>query len=120
MPNSDPTEAEMYGRGLSFGSRWDFETRAGSIALVEGEDVLGRDLAFGTTLELGELLHERLTPDLAEEIKIAVKRVARRDGRIQRVVEPVEVRRTDDAGTAEVQLTVVAKTGERGEFVLPL
>lgn len=120
MPDSDLTEAEMYGRGLSFGSRWDFETRAGSIALAEGEEVLGRDLAFGTTIELGELLHERLTPDLAEEIKIAVKRVARRDGRIQRVVEPVEVRRTDDAGTAEVHLTVIAKTGERGEFVLPL
>lgn len=119
MPELTPAEA--LGRGIAFGNLWDFEVRAGSIGDVDGYDLLGRDLAFGTIQELDPIRGDRITPDLAEEVKIALRRVANRDGRVRRVVDPIEVRESDQRNaTVEAEFTVVASTGERGEFVLPL
>jgi len=119
---SELTPAEALGRGVAFGNLWDFEVRAGSIGDVDGYDVLGRDLAFGTIRELDSIRGERVDADLAEDVAIAVRRVANRDGRVRRIVEPIDVRAADDRddATVEVDLTVVAATGERGEYVLPL
>jgi len=118
---SELTPAEALGRGISFGRLWDFEVDAGaSIGEVDGYDVLGRDLAFGTIQELDEERGRRLTPDLAEDVKIAVRRVANRDGRVSRIVPPIEVREGHETSWVEVDLTLVANTGDRGEFVLPL
>lgn len=117
---SELTPAEALGRGLDFASLWDFDVSAGSIGTIDGYDLLGRDLAFGTIQELEEHRGDRLTANLAEEVKIALRRVARRDGRVSRVVPPIEVSESDDAETAEVAVTLVANTGERGEYVLQL
>ncbi|MDY6779319.1 MAG: hypothetical protein SV760_01980 [Halobacteria archaeon] len=117
---TNQTDAEAYGVGLQFENRWDFDVEGGSIALTEGEFVLARDLAWATTIELGEKLNERLTRDLAEEIKIALRRVARRDDRVDRVVPPIVVSKTDDPGTAEVELDVVAAHGVDSEFILTI
>jgi hypothetical protein len=115
---SELTPSDALGSGVAVENLWDFEVQAGSIGVVDGLDALGRDLAFGTIHELDELRGERLTPDLAAEIEIVVRRVANRDDRVSRVVPPIEVTETDDGATAEVALTVVATTGERGEYVL--
>ncbi|MDY6780072.1 MAG: hypothetical protein SV760_05940, partial [Halobacteria archaeon] len=117
---TNQTDAEAYGVGLKFEDRWDFDVEAGSIALTRGEWVLARDLAWATTIELGEKLNQRLTTDLAEEIKIALRRVARRDDRVDRVVSPIVVSKTEDAGTAEVDLEIVAAHGVDSEFVLTI
>lgn len=115
------TTAEALGTGVAFGDLWDFEVRAGSIGVIDGFDVLGRDLAFGTIRELDEKRGQRLTPDLAEEVKIALRRVANRDGRVGRIVPPIEVTAPDDQdATAEVAITLVANTGDRGEYVLTI
>lgn len=113
------TTDEALGTGVAFEDLWDFEVQAGSIGVIDGFDVLGRDLAFGTIQELDEKRGQRLTPDLAEEVKIALRRVASRDGRVARIVPPIEVTEADDQdATAEVAITLVANTGERGEYVL--
>lgn len=114
------TDAEKYGRGIEFGGRWDFNIRSGSMNLIEGQMVLARDLAFATAIELGDELNQRLTPNLAEDIKAALRRVASNDDRVVEVVDPIEVLKTDDAATAEVQLEVIARDGERGEFIFDL
>ena len=116
---SEPTTAEALGTGIAFGDLWDFHVQAGSIGAIDGFDVLGRDLAFGTIQELDEKRGQPLTPNLAEEVKIALRRVANRDGRVRRIVSPIEVTESDDQeATAEVAMTVVANTAERGEYVL--
>jgi len=115
------TAEEALGRGVAFGNLWDFDVRAGSIGVVDGYDVLGRDLAWGTIQELDAKRGQPLTPDLAEEVKIALRRVARRDGRVRRIVPPIDVREAESGdATVEVAITVIANTGERGEYVLPL
>jgi hypothetical protein len=119
---ADLTPAEALGRGLRFGQLWDFDvTEGGSIAAVDGYDCLGRDLAYGTMQEADGLRGRRVDADLAEEVKIAVRRVANRDDRISRIEPPIEVREADDdAAWVEVDLTVVSVDDERGEYVLPL
>lgn len=114
------TTDEALGRGVAFGNLWDFEVQAGSMGVVDGFDCLGRDLAFGTVQELDTRRGALAAPDLAEEVKIVVRRVANRDGRVARIVPPIEVEQGDSTATAVVRLTVVARTGERGEYVLSI
>jgi len=114
------TTDEALGRGVAFGNLWDFEVRAGSMGVVDGFDCLGRDLAFGTVQELDPKRGELSKPDLAEEVKIAVRRVANRDGRVRRIVPRIEVEQGDTTARADVSLTVIAETGERGEYVLTI
>lgn len=117
---SELTNAEALGTGIAFLPNWDFQTAVGSLDTVQGLDVLGRDLAWALQQELDTERGQRLTNEAREDIKIAVKRVARRDDRVARVITPVTVEAADDAArTAVVTLTVVAETGDRGELVLP-
>jgi len=113
-------EAENLGRGLSFSPRWDFDDRGGSMRLINGIDLLGRDLAFAASQELDDLRGRLLTPDDREDIKIAVRRVANRDDRVARLETPLEVEPADDPAVANVSVTIVAMTGERGEGVLTI
>jgi hypothetical protein len=100
---------------------WDFETNAGSVELIDGFDVLGRDLAFAAIQHLDVERGGLLTPETREDIRIVVKRVAQRDDRVARIISPIEVEPADDATRmAEVRLELVAETGERGEHILPL
>lgn len=115
----DLTPAEALGTGPGFSQHWDVETRAGSVALRSGIDKLGEDLAFQIirTAREQEFRGRRYTPELREDVRIVVQRVATSDSRVQRV-EDITIQQSDDASqTAEVQLTVIAETGARGEFV---
>lgn len=115
--------ADTLGRGLSFGKRWDVEVASsGSIGVTAGLDVLGRDLAFALNQELGSVRGTRLTPDDRNNIKSTVEDIATEDTRVDRIIKPIEVgsRRDGDIVTATVTLEVVAATGDRAEFILPL
>jgi len=119
---TDLTNADALGTGLSWTQHWDVETRAGSLGLTSGLDKLGDDLAFSLMQAAREagLRGRRFNPDLREDARIVARRVANSVSRIE-TLEALTISEPDDARTtAEVQLTVVANTGARGEFVFPL
>lgn len=117
LPDED---AENLGRGLAFTPRWDFDDGGGSIRLLDGIELLGRDLAFAASQELDDLRGTLLTPEDREDIKIAVRRVARNDDRVERLADPIDVSPADEPAVANVSVTIVATTGERGEGVLTI
>jgi|APHM01.1.fsa_nt_gi hypothetical protein len=111
------------GTGIEFGRDFDAEvSESGSLDLIGGVDVLGRDLAFGVVAAVRDegLLGRRLTVDALSDIETAVRRVGQRDSRVSSIVS-VDAQRSDSENTrVEIELSIVAETGERGEFVLPL
>lgn len=117
MPDTDTA----LGSGVRFQSMWDVETAAGSVDTVSGVEKLGSDLAFALQRAVREsdtkVRGRRFDPDLREDIRILVRRVAAAESRIDSVRD-ITVTESDDAGrTAEVAMSVVAVTDERGEFV---
>lgn len=114
---------EALGVGIEIDRQFDAEVaQTGSLDLVGGVDILGRDLAFGVAAAVREagLLGQRLTTDTLTDIETTTRGVARRDSRVARV-ETVSATESDSDHTlAEVRVGLVAETDERGEFVLPL
>lgn len=115
----DLSEAEALGRGIRFTSNWDFETARGSLDLIEGVDVLGRDLAWGLSQELDTVARgDYLDADTREQVRATIKTLANQDGRIDRVVEPIGVERSSrDDAEVEISVEIVAVIDARGEFV---
>jgi len=86
---------------------------------ISGLAVLERDLAFalGRSAREEDLRGRRFNPNLREDVRILVRRVASEFDRIASL-DAITVAQPDDARrTAEVQLVVEATTGTRGEFV---
>jgi len=115
----DPTIAEALGTGIDWTQEWTVGTRAGSIGLTSGIDNLGKDLAWALMQAAREegLRGRRFSPELREDTHILVRRLASQFSRIANI-EDITVTEPDTARrTVEVQLTVAAETGDRGEFV---
>lgn len=113
------TDAETLGVGLDFTQYWDVDVTAGSIGQVDGIANLEKDLAWSLMQAAAEeeLRGRRFSPELREDTRIVVRRVATADSRIRRI-EDITVSDPDDTRkTVEVQLTIIATTDERGEFV---
>lgn len=116
----DLTPKEAFGTGLAFEQDWDVDvSTGGSLGLVDGLDVLGRDLAFGISRRVREddLRGRRFTDDLRADLRIAVRGVARQDSRVDRVAELTVTEADNAQTTAEVELIVIADTDDRGAFV---
>jgi hypothetical protein len=111
------------GTGLEFGRDFDFElTESNSIGLVSGIDVLGRDLAFGTVAAVRDegLLGRRLDADALSDIETAVRGVGQRDSRVADILSVSATQAASENTQVEIELSIVAETGERGEFILPI
>lgn len=116
---SELTTAEALGTGLEFTQHWDVAVQAGSIGTISGLENLGKDLAFALLQAAADadVRGRRFTPELREDARIIVRDVVTSDSRIASI-DSLTVTEPDDArATAEVQLTVVAITDERGAFV---
>lgn len=119
MVELDDPEARNLGKGLAFSQYWDYDVEVGSIDIIDGFDVLARDLSFAFTREYDGIIGDKITAETREDIAVAAKNVANRDSRVERVVPPVEVTKIG-SGTVEVRMTLVANTDERGEAVLKI
>jgi len=117
----EDTLADRLGVGLRLDSDFDFVAQGGSLDLLSGIDVLGRDLAFALSTELeakrGDLAAGG--QEFAEDVRIIVRRVARADSRVAEIVDPIEVD-PEFGGPAEarVEVELVAETGDRGKAIL--
>jgi hypothetical protein len=114
---------ELLGTGINVSSGFDIVVSSGgSIDLISGIDVLGRDIAFGVSAAVNEqdLLGRRINDDALADIETAVLGVAQRDSRVSSV-ENIDTRPSDSEQTrVDVELAIVAETDERGEFVISL
>lgn len=114
------TRAERLGTGIEFDSGWDFSILAGSLEVIDGLDVLGRDLAFALQQEIVDLplRGEILDVDTEEEVRILIERILSNESR----VEGYEVRSVTEAEPEErkleVELFVKATSGENDELII--
>jgi hypothetical protein len=119
MPELPQSEASNLGVGIALDSRFDVEARNGSIDTADGFEVLARDLSFSLTRVLDDELGGLPTPERNEETAIETRRLVARDDRADLVPGSVDVE-TDPTrpSIVEIDLSVEAQTGERGELVL--
>lgn len=127
-PEDYLTPREAFGAGVAIKPAdpggeeiaWDFAVdQSGDLAATEGFDELGKDLAFGSAREAGDLLGMLGTANDLAELEITLERVARRDSRVfggratvQRATRGPEQRGVGDEldpgepGTVDVDLDV--------------
>lgn len=119
-----PTPAEAFGAGLELAGAdaehsWDLVVdESGSLAAVEGTEMLGQDLAFGLDEAIRDRLGGRIQPDDYPDIERDVLDALEADPRIARALS-VTAR---DAGsdTIGVEAAVGDEIGQRHELVIPL
>jgi hypothetical protein len=114
-------EEANLGTGVAFSSRFDAVEYAGSVDLIDGFDVVARDLSFGTRRELDKTRGDLPDAEFAEEVRVTVRDdVVAVDSRIERIVGDIDVNLDESPTAVSVELTVEAVTGERGDLVLPI
>lgn len=110
--------ADELGVGLGFQTNWDFEVRGGSMGLIGGLDLLGRDLAFALQQHLGDERGQFRSSTTRGEVYTATNRVVTEDSRVEELTDLSVTFPDDTNGKVEVEMEIVAETGERGEFII--
>lgn len=114
-------EEANLGTGAAFSDLFDVVEYAGSVDLVDGFDVLARDLAFGTRRELDKNRGDLPDAEFSEEVRVTLRDdVVGVESRIERIVGDIDVNLDESPTAVSAELTVEAVTGERGDLVLPI
>lgn len=123
MPHTEDVlndeEAANLGVGVSFLELWDFELVNGSIGLIDGLNVLGRDIGFAVhQVADDDIRGELFNPGHREDIRVTINNVASRDSRVSEV-NVTEISKSNELGRSiDVKFSITAITDEKGEFIV--